>query len=139
MQGLLRRDSDPIATGQRARTVSRNHFFTCSGLSWRAMCTGAVWHTYILNTICFLGRSMRSSGRLWVRRCPGRWWRGLLLDDIPNRAVALQPALVHPRQHRNTVIYVVVDLHDSLVVVETMQPAHVLLQRPLPGDRHRQE
>lgn len=67
------------------------------------------------------------------------WRKGLCFDRISNRAVAFRPALVHPRQHRNTTIYVVVDLHESFVVVETVQPAHVLLERALPGDRHRQE
>src|SRR5208282_2150738 len=66
-------------------------------------------------------------------------WGGLRLDDVSNRAVAFQPALVHPRQHRNIVVHIVVDLHESFVVVEAMQPAHILLQGALPGDRHGQE
>ena len=66
-------------------------------------------------------------------------WRRILLDNIPNRAVAFQPALVHSCQHRNVVIDIVVNLHESFVVVETMQSADVLLQRALSRDRHRQE
>jgi hypothetical protein len=37
------------------------------------------------------------------------------------------------------VIDIVVNLHESFVVVETMQSADVLLQRALSRDRHRQE
>ena len=33
----------------------------------------------------------------------------------------------------------IVDPHKSVVVVETVQSAHILLQRALPGDRHGQE
>ena len=63
----------------------------------------------------------------------------LLLDHITNRGITLQPALVHPGQHQNVVVHIVVDLHKSLVSMETMQPAHILLQRALSGNRHRQE
>src|SRR5580698_6810227 len=101
MHGLLRSDNDPMAIGQRPRIVSSNHCFTSSGSSLRAMCTGAVWHTYILKTICFrvaLAMFLRLSV-LRLCRCWGVRWRGFLLDDVSNRAVALEPALVHPSQH----------------------------------------
>src|SRR5664279_3969345 len=49
-------------------------------------------------------------------------WKRLLLDHITNRGIALQPALVHSGQHRNVVVDIIVDLHESIVVVETMQP-----------------
>src|SRR5271157_5758495 len=72
-------------------------------------------------------------GRRMVR------WGGFLLNGVSNRAVALQPPLIHPGQHRDVAVHVAVDLHESFVVVETMQPAHILLKRALPGDRHGQE
>src|SRR5664279_3354579 len=52
----------------------------------------------------------------------GMGWKRLLLDHITNRGIALQPALVHSGQHRNVVVDIIVDLHESIVVVETMQP-----------------
>src|ERR1043166_818399 len=66
-------------------------------------------------------------------------WNRLLLDHVTNRGVALQPTLVHPGQHQNVTVHIIVDLHKSLVVVETMQPAYILLQCALPGDRHGQK
>src|SRR5205823_5777414 len=49
---------------------------------------------------------------------PGIGWKPLLLDHITNRPIALQPALVHPGQHQNVVVHIVVDLHESFVVVQ---------------------
>jgi hypothetical protein len=66
-------------------------------------------------------------------------WNRLPLHHITNRGIALQSALVHPGQHQNVAVHIIVDLHKSLVRMETMQPAHILLQRALPGNRHRQE
>src|ERR1700733_13975954 len=46
MQGLFRRDSEPIAMGQISRTVSWNHLFTCSGVSRRAIYVQVQYGTY---------------------------------------------------------------------------------------------
>jgi hypothetical protein len=53
--------------------------------------------------------------------------------------VALQSALVHTGQHGLTNIGVIVNLDNSLSVVEAVQTAYVLLEGPFPGDWHRQE
>src|SRR5438309_1232232 len=87
----------------------------------------------------FAQRQRSELSTLLVCRRRGVRGSGLLLDDVSNRAVALQPALVHPGQHQYVVVHIIVDLHESLVVMETMQPPHILLQRALPGDWHRQE
>ena len=44
----------------------------------------------------------------------------LITDRIPDGIVTLQPTLVHSFQHRNPVVYVVIDLHH--VVMKAMQP-----------------
>ena len=47
-------------------------------------------------------------------------------------------ALVHPSQHRDEHVSVVVHDHFPFVLVEPMEPAYVLLKRPSPRDRHRE-
>src|ERR1700756_4200633 len=63
----------------------------------------------------------------------------LLVNYVTNGAVAFQPTLVHSCEHRNQVVHVIVDLDHTLVVMKTVQSPHVLLERPLPRDGHRQE
>jgi len=46
---------------------------------------------------------------------------------------------VHPREHPDIDIDVIVNLHRLLVVVEPVEAAHVLLQRSLQRDWHRQK
>ena len=86
-------------------------------------------------TVFMLWRAGAIRDRL---RTVGRW-RGFLLDDVTDDAVAFQPPLVHPGQHRNVVVHIIVDLHKAFAVVQTMQTAHILLQSAFPGDRHGQE
>lgn len=40
--------------------------------------------------------------------------------DIAKCCIPLQPALVHPGQHRNQVIHVIVNLDESLLLMETI-------------------
>src|ERR1035437_8730698 len=61
-----------------------------------------------------------------VHRRRGMGWKRLRLDHITHRGIAFQPALVHPGQHRNVVVHLIVDLHESFVVAKTVQPAYIL-------------
>jgi hypothetical protein len=55
---------------------------------------------------------------------------------ITECGVPCKPLLVHASQHRHHHIRIVVDVDFTLVVVETMQAAHVLLQSTFPRNRH---
>src|SRR5882762_141261 len=57
-------------------------------------------------------------------------------NRIAERRVPRKPLLVHASQHRHHHIRIVVDVDFTLVVVETMQAAHVLLQSTFPRNRH---
>lgn len=65
------------------------------------------------------------TGSAWVLR-EGFRDAGLLYG-IANCAVALQSAFVYSGEHRNSVIHVIADLDHTLVVVEPMQSANILL------------
>jgi hypothetical protein len=53
--------------------------------------------------------------------------------------VPAQAPLIHSSQHENVRIHVVINLDHALVVVQAVEASDVLLQGPLPRDRHRQE
>src|SRR5579864_746320 len=57
-------------------------------------------------------------------------------NRITECRIPCKPLLVHASQHRHHYIRIVVDVDFTLVVVETMQAAHVLLQGALPRNRH---
>ena len=58
---------------------------------------------------------------------------------VADRAVAPQPSLEHPEEHRHIAVDVIVDPDLGLAGMEAMQPARVLHERALPGDRQREE
>ena len=65
--------------------------------------------------------------------CRGRTGRSRLsLDHISNRAVAFESALKHPRKHQHVAVDIVEYLHESFVVMQTMQPPDILLKRTFP-------
>ena len=48
-------------------------------------------------------------------------------------------AIKHPRQHRHVEVGVVVHAHFTLAVIEAVQPAGILRNRPVPRNRQRQK
>src|SRR5271155_3439 len=58
---------------------------------------------------------------------------------VTHVAVALQSPVVHPREHSDVGIDVIVDFDDTLVIVKPMESSDVLLKRAFPRNRHRQE
>ena len=46
---------------------------------------------------------------------------------IAHIGVSAEPPFVHPREHSDIDVDVVINLDDPLVVVQSMQPSHVLL------------
>src|ERR1017187_1763217 len=64
---------------------------------------------------------------------------GLAFQFVPDGSISFEPLLVHPREHRNVCIHVVVNPNNLLAVVNSMQATHELLQGAAPRNRHRQE
>ena len=85
------------------------------------------WHSVALISAIYEYESLQEKRR----RCR--------FDAVADCTVPLQSALEHSCQHREAIIHVIIDLNDALAVVETMQAANILLQGPLPGDRHGQK
>src|ERR1017187_4421229 len=54
---------------------------------------------------------------------------GLAFQFVPDGSISSEPLLVHPREHRNVCIHVVVNPNYLLAVVTSMQATYVLLQR----------
>ena len=46
---------------------------------------------------------------------------------IADGAIASQPTLIHPRQHRHSAVYVVVYLHDALILMGAVESTDILL------------
>src|SRR6266496_4791564 len=61
------------------------------------------------------------------------------LHGVANRGISFQPSLVHPRQHRNVRIHIVVDLNNMLVVMKPMQSPDILLESSFPRNWHSQK
>jgi hypothetical protein len=60
-------------------------------------------------------------------------------DRVADSLIPATAPIKHSRQHRYVEIGVVVDAHLAFPVVQTMQPAGVLRDRPPPRDRKRQK
>jgi hypothetical protein len=60
-------------------------------------------------------------------------------DFVAHVAIALQSPVIHPREHSDVGIDVIIDFDDTLVIVEPMESSDVLLKRAPPRNRHRQE
>ena len=63
----------------------------------------------------------------------------LLFDRVTKRAVSGPPLRRHPGQDRHRCINIIDDKDIGLSGVSPVQSSHILSQRPLPGNRHRQE
>lgn len=51
---------------------------------------------------------------------------------LPHSIESLHSLIMHLRQHRHRTVHIVIDLHLHLAGMESMQPAGVLHQHPLP-------
>ena len=65
--------------------------------------------------------------------------RRLLFDRVSKRAVSCPPLRRHPGQDRHRGVHIIDDKDIGLSGVSPVQSPHILRQRPLPGNRHRQE
>jgi hypothetical protein len=86
-------------------------------------------------------RRLRQSNNPWVNL--GRYpveWRGLNVqpplcsrqNSVAHVAVALQPPVIHPREHSDVGIDVIIDFDHTLVIVAPVESSDVLLKRALP-------
>ena len=51
-----------------------------------------------------------------------------IASHIPHRAVAPKPLSIHPRQNRDLLVDIIVDLNDSLSSMGAVQPPGILLE-----------
>ena len=65
---------------------------------------------------------------------PTRHGAGRQQDRVAHRLVATAATVEHPREHRHIQVGVVIDSHLLLAVVQTVQSADVLGNRPAPGN-----
>ena len=49
---------------------------------------------------------------------------GLAFQFVPDGAISFDPLLIHPREHRNMCIHVIVNPNDFFAVVNPMQAGH---------------
>ena len=83
MQGLLRSDSDPTATGHIPVIAAWNHSFTLSGVSPFRVCIGAYFHTFRTIATTFLRTRIRvSRGSVLGRNRKGRDPRSLFRQGV---------------------------------------------------------
>ena len=59
----------------------------------------------------------------------------LVASHIPHRAIASKPLSIHPRQNRDLLVDIIVDLNDSLSSMGAVQPPGILLECSPPRDR----
>ena len=69
----------------------------------------------------------REAGLCMCRCHTGR--SRLSLEHVSNRAVAFEPALKHSGKHQHVAVDIVEYLHESFVVMQTMQPPDILLKQ----------
>ena len=60
-------------------------------------------------------------------------------DFVAHVAIALQSPVIHPREHSDIGIDVIIDFDHTLVIVKPVESSDVLLKRAPPRNRHRQE
>ena len=58
---------------------------------------------------------------------------------IAEGLVADQPLIVHPHQHRDFSVHVIINLYHLFIVVKAMETADILLEGTPSGDGHDQE
>jgi hypothetical protein len=56
-----------------------------------------------------------------------------VVDRVSDCAITFQPTLAYSFQHRNPVIYIVINPNHSFVITKSVQPSQILLKGPLPG------
>jgi hypothetical protein len=61
---------------------------------------------------------------------------GTISHRVAKRSIACEPFFVRASQQGNLDVCIIVDLDFFLIHVEAVQPAHILLQRSPPGNRH---